>query len=224
MFEKDYPPNAKLITPKELHFDPIENSKLSKYIAANPVGDWVGMSAVLRLLTEKFSDKKLKILEVGTAHGHFVYSMRNYLIAQGREVDAYGMDSGLHGYDPRYFNEPGMTYLKGNSTDPTFTNTIANDFHFVFIDSCHCANHAFQDATTFHVKLRSGGFLGFHDTHPKFQGGSEQPFTPECSQDRHIGVVKGIERFKPEEKNLQFLLEEQPLDKDFGGLRFYEKV
>ncbi len=226
MIIKEYHPHTTLTTRDELNFDPVQNATLSEYVAANPYGDWIGMAAGLKLLCEKFKDDNvIKVLEMGTAHGHFVWSMRNYIRdVMKKDTIAVGMDSMLHGYGPKFFAEPDMTFVKGMSTDPTVVSMLDNDFHFIFIDGCHCQNHAFMDAITFHLKLRKGGFLGFHDTHPKFQGGTEQPRTEECSEDTHIGVVKGINQFDMEKNGFSLLLEEAPLDKDFGGLRFYESV
>jgi hypothetical protein len=206
-------------------FDVIKNANLSSHYSANPCGDWIGMAFLMKIILDKFDDKQIKILEVGTAHGHFVYSMRQFLKNVGeRNVSAYGLDSMLHGYDPRFFIEEGMYFIKGNSTDLTIINSLPNDFHFIFIDCCHCQNHVFLDATNYYSKIRSNGFMGFHDTSPLFQGGTAQPNTPECHKDPSIGVVKGIERFNPDSYKFSLFLEEIPLDKHYGGIRIYESV
>lgn len=225
MIEKKVGGICTLLLREEMHYDPEANARLSVYHAANPYGDWVGMACVLRSLLDRFEgDKEIKILEVGTAHGHFVYSMREYLKGVGKKsVQAYGLDSMLHNYDPRFFGEDDMHFVKGLSTNSKIINSLDDDFHLIFIDGCHCQNHALLDAINYHTKVRSDGFLGFHDTHPKFQGGSIQPPTPECHADTSIGVVRGIGGFNPESRGYEKVLEEIPLDKDFGGITFFKR-
>jgi cephalosporin hydroxylase len=184
------------------------------------------MSTGLKLMTQKFTEGPYKILEVGTAHGHFLYSMVRYMeMVLDVTVDAYGIDSQLHGYDPFFFRaNKNMTFIKGNSTDESVLEAVKDGYHFIFIDACHCWGHVLKDLNEYHNRILPGGFVALHDTHPAFQGGTEQPRTPECSEDVSIGVVRGIEAFDMEKHGFRLVVEDQPVDKAFGGIRVYEKV
>jgi hypothetical protein len=183
MYEKQFE-KFKIITSEALGFDPEENAKLSTHYSANPEGDWVGLACILRLLLEQTDkEQELNILEVGTAHGHFLRSFYEFLEKQkdNWKTNAYGVDSKLHGYCPCMFVE--------NS------------------------------------KVKVGGYFGFHDSSPTFQGGSEQPRTPECSEDTHIHVVKGIENSGIKQNGFEFVLEEYHTDdKYYGGVTVFKRV
>jgi hypothetical protein len=216
-----------IITAKDLGFELVANSNLSTHYSANPEGDWVGLSAVLRMILEETGiDNDLHILEVGTAHGHFLRSFYEFLEKEKNwQTYAVGVDSKLHGYCPCMFVE-NMKFVDGSSTD---TNTINqfedNKFDFVFIDGCHCSKHAELDAKNYASKVKVGGYLGFHDSSPTFQGGSEQPRAPDCAEDTHIGVVKGIESSQIKENGFEFFLEEYHTDdKYYGGVTVFKRV
>jgi hypothetical protein len=227
MYEKQFE-KFKIITSEALGFDPEENAKLSTHYSANPEGDWVGLACILRLLLEQTDkEQELNILEVGTAHGHFLRSFYEFLEKQkdNWKTNAYGVDSKLHGYCPCMFVE-NMKFIDGSSTNPdTIKQFEDNKFDFVFIDGCHCAKHAELDAKNYASKVKVGGYFGFHDSSPTFQGGSEQPRTPECSEDTHIHVVKGIENSGIKQNGFEFVLEEYHTDdKYYGGVTVFKRV
>lgn len=226
MIEKQFE-NFKIITKEDLGFDFIENASKSTHYSANPEGDWVGLSAILRLvLKDTPQEQELNILEVGTAHGHFLRSFYEFLEKEKNwQTNAFGVDSKLHGYCPCMFIE-NMKFVDGVSTDPKTFDQFENDkFDFVFIDGCHCSKHAELDARNYCGKVKVGGYIGFHDSSPTFQGGSEQPRTPDCAEDTHIGVVKGIENSGIKENGFEFVLEEYHTDdKYYGGVTVYQRI
>lgn len=222
MIERFYE-RFKLILAENPKFDPLEFSKLVEHKSANPHGDWVGIATALRYIADNNEWENVKLLEVGTAHGHFLRTWVDLFENRRIDVVGYGVDSKLHGYCPCQFNEK-MTFVEGKSTDENVINSFKDQqFDFVFIDGCHCKNHAKMDAMNYASKVKIGGFLGFHDTSPRFQGGSEQPFSPDCSEDRHIGVVEGIKEANLE--GFEFFVEEYHTDeKYYGGVTIYRRV
>lgn len=222
--EKDYP-NFKLLAASELNYEPLELSQRVEHKSSNPYGDWVGISVALKDLHERNLEKtQIKLLEIGTAHGGFLRTWVDFLESLNVDVIGFGVDSKLHGYEPYKFNEK-MTFVEGSSTESRVINQFENEqFDFVFIDGCHCQGHCEKDAKNYWNKVKVGGFLGFHDTSPRFQGGTEQPKTEECSEDTHIGVVKGIEK-SGIENNFSFFIEEYHTDdKFYGGVRIYKRI
>jgi hypothetical protein len=138
---------------------------------------------------------------------------------------AYGIDSKLHGYIPRFFNNVDIHFIEGKSTDIEIINNLKNDFHFIFIDACHCRLHVLKDLKSYHKKVKIGGYLGLHDTSPTFQGGTEQPKTDECDpEDTHIHVVKGINDFNPEANGYTQIIEEYNKKIYYGGVRIYKRL
>jgi len=210
-------------------FDPIENAEMVGDCSNNPAGDWYALAAGVRTVVDHgfVADKEgepLVIVEVGTAHGASIRNMYN-LIQTYRpvnKVEYYAIDSKLHGYDPYYVNDvEEIEFLNGLSTDPDIIGKVPDKVHFLFIDACHCKEHVYQDLVNYTPKLVKGGCVALHDCLPDFQGGSEQPSTPECSDDRHIGVLAGIERFGME--GYELIFEDFPKDKNYGGARIYQK-
>lgn len=205
-------------------FDPIKNAQQVGDVSNNPAGDWYALAAGVRTVADHFSEP-LVIVEVGTAHGASTRNFYNLLqtYMPEREVKYYAIDSKLHGYDPYYVNGvDGIEFVDGMSTDPAIIARIPDKVHFLFIDACHCKEHVYQDLMNYTPKLVAGGCVALHDCLPQFQGGSEQPSTPQCDKDdRHIGVLQGIERFGM--KGYELIFEDFPKDKDYGGARIYRK-
>lgn len=217
--------NFKLLLAKKLDFEPLPWSRQVEHKSANPGGDWVGIATALKYVVDE-NPGKIQLLEVGTAHGHFLRTWVDLIEQQKRDVIGYGVDSKLHGYCPCQFNEK-MTFVEGKSTDQNVIDSFTDEqFNFAFIDGCHCSKHAELDARNYWRKVKVGGFLGFHDSSPRFQGGSEQPRTPECAEDTHIGVVKGIEASGIKDNGFEFFLEEYHTDEKhyYGGVTIYKRV
>jgi hypothetical protein len=211
---------------KDLNFDISENARKIQNLDANPYGDWVTVSASLKLVTENFPNEKWKILEVGTAGGHFLKSMELFLESiKQNNCEAYGLDSKLHGYTPQFFDGINLHFIDGKSTDQNIIDSISDDFHFIFIDACHCRSHVFKDFLAFSKKIKIGGYIGLHDTSPTFQGGSPQPRTEECDpEDVTIQVVKGINDFNPEKNGFEHIFEEYDKTIYYGGVRVYKRI
>ena len=208
---------------EELSYDPLENSQMVSDVSSNPDGDWVALAAGVRNVADVFA--RPVIVEVGTAHGASTRNIYNFMevYAPEKEVKYIAIDSKLHGYDPYYINDVAeIQFIDGLSTDPDVIAQIPDEVHFLFIDACHCKEHVYQDLVNYTPKVVQGGYVALHDCLPEFQGGSEQPSTPQCDpDDTHIGVLKGIERFGMEGYELVF--EDFPKDKEYGGARIYRK-
>lgn len=208
---------------EEPSFDPLKNAEMVSDVSNNPTGDWYAMAAGIRTVTDRF--EKLVIVEVGTAHGASIRNMYNLLqvYVPDKEIEYYAIDSKLHGYDPYYVNDvEDIQFLDGMSTDRAIIDKVPDEVHFLFIDACHCKEHVYQDLKNYTPKLIKGGCVALHDCLPEFQGGSIQPSTPQCDpDDRHIGVLAGIERFGM--KGYELVFEDFPKDKDYGGARVYQK-
>lgn len=211
-----------------INFDPVENAEATGQCSSNPWGDWVGLSLAMRLMIREFEDD-FKVCEVGTAHGHTAYDFYKYLThhAKDKKKMIWAIDSILHGYDPYNVKEETgeMKFVDGKSTDQKIIDQIPDGLTFLFIDGCHCDLHTYKDLCNYSPKLKVGGFVAMHDTHPEFQGGTEQPKTPECNQeDTHIGCVRGIQQFNMKEKGFRLVLQEIPQDKNYGGVTIFQKV
>ena len=208
---------------EEPSFDPIKNAEMVGDVSNNPAGDWYALAAGVRTVVDTFDE--LVIVEVGTACGASIRNFYNLLqvYCPKKKVKYYAIDSKLHGYDPYYINDvEEIQFLDGLSTDITIIEKVPDEVHFLFIDACHCKEHVYQDLKNYTPKLVKGGCVALHDCLPDFQGGSEQPSTPQCDpDDTHIGVLQGIERFGMEGYDLIF--EDFPKDKNYGGARIYLK-
>ena len=222
IIKKDYE-NCEIFFAKELYFDPIENFHITPPVSSNPQTDWIAQSYALRCIIEEFPNDEYKIVEVGCAHGHGTRQFFNYMeIMKPGKSKVYGIDSKLHGYCPCMFVD-GMEFVDGTSSD-VLKQFYDNSLHFVFIDACHCSACTYRDAINYSVKVKKGGYIAFHDTSPKFQGGTEQPRTPDCAEDTHIGCVKAIEKWNPCSNGFEFVLEEIPKKEYWGGVTLFRKI
>ena len=210
---------------KKPSFDLIENAEVVSDISANPAGDWYALAAGVRTVADRFD--KITIVEVGTAHGASIRNMYNFMqvYAPDKKVEYCAVDSKLHNYEPYFIsNVSSINFINGMSTDPDIISQVPNQIHFLFVDACHCKEHVYQDLKNYTPKLVQNGCVALHDCLPQFQGGTEQPSTPQCDpDDTHIGVLKGIDRFEMKKRGYNLIFEDFPTDKNYGGTRIYSK-
>jgi hypothetical protein len=167
---------------------------------------------------------KLRIIEIGVCAGCTARGMKNFLDKKQIPFEYFGIDNGRDGNIQLPF--PEATLILGDSAKVYYK--VPGQFHFVFIDGCHCILHTMLDFLLYGDKLLIGGFVVFHDTSPLVQGldpyqdGTDSPQISDFA----IACKKGIELLKFENRNdwEKIIDTYDYTDKLRGGVTIYKKI
>ena len=122
-----------------------------------------GLERSLARVAERFKVETLRILEIGVHDGRTSRGIRDYLSSLNiTNVENWAIDIGLWAKEKPY---PEMRMIWGDSAE-TF-HLVPLNLHWVFVDGCHCINHAMADVAHFGRRLMQGGEMVVHDTFDK---------------------------------------------------------
>lgn len=175
----------------------------------------------LNIAAERFPSIPLRVVEVGFREGNTSRGLRDHVIAIGRQIDFWGFDSGKEVSVVPPFE--GARVISGESTESFLQ--APSSIHFLFIDGCHCVNHALLDFLHFSENVLVGGVVAFHDTHTRGQGvphgyQGHGPNHPLFS----VGVREAIRkaRIYPEGNGWKLVAEGE--EGDWGGVVLFERL
>ncbi len=120
----------------------------------------------------------VKILEIGMWKGLTALGFKKFIEEKGGTLDYWGMDPGLLTNPEPPF--AGAHVISGKSEECFYL--VPDDFDIIFVDGNHSRNAVILDTFNYESKVRSGGFLIFHDTNPRCQGSGYEydgPHIPE---------------------------------------------
>lgn len=121
----------------------------------------------LDIIAKRFqNDKILRVCEVGVRNGDTGRGLARFLKLRGHDVEYWGVDNGADGFLFKPFSTANMIWEDSVSAH----EKLPDDFHWIFVDGCHCAEHATKDITNYGKKVRVGGVLVMHDIAPHRQG------------------------------------------------------
>lgn len=130
----------------------------------------------------------INILEVGVYAGETGNAMREYAKSKGLEVCLTGIDNRKDGEEIRYEYDQ---LIIGNSNE-VYNQIPDNSQHLIFMDGCHCFAHVVSDFFCYASKVKTGGYMAWHDSaaHIKkfkdFQHGDKE------NPDAYISVRKAL--------------------------------
>ncbi len=148
--------------------------------------------------------KEIKFLEIGVFHGGTVAGIARRCKEIGCPLTASGVDC-MAAYKPdrNLFPEipADYTFHEGDSMD--MWRKIKDTFNFLWVDGCHCVNHAMCDFLNYSPFVVVGGYALFHDTATPFQvDGEYKPEQEAWPQDHsyagkepsRLGVREGLKK------------------------------
>ena len=152
--------------------------------------DIEAIEKVLDLILSGFPEGYISVTEVGCYGGDTGYGISQYLFSKGRLPVIIGIDNLKDNEAIRFkYNK----VINGNSSE-VYNQIEDESQHLIFIDGCHCFAHVISDFFCYSSKVKSGGYLIFHDTgkHIKpfkdFQHGDKE------NPDAYISVRKALQK------------------------------
>lgn len=180
---------------------------------------------VLDRLREQFgyiSFLEIGVFGAGTVRG--VYRRGNEINCP---VQAVGVD--FEQYRPNPTPDPDYVFLAMDSMDAW--REIKGKFNFLFVDGCHCVNHAMCDFLNYSPFVEVGGYCLFHDTAlPTSLGKNEQEAWPQDhsyagTQSSVLGVREGLKKLgllQAYRRDWE-MVEEVPSDTGLMGMCLFQK-
>jgi hypothetical protein len=101
-------------------------------------------------------------LEIGTFGGRSTNGIAEHCRSIGVPLYAAGVDC-MESYKPDPLPTPDYDFYFGDSMDQ-WRHIKRRDFNWLFVDACHCVNHAMCDFLNYSPFLVKGGICVFHDT------------------------------------------------------------
>lgn len=169
----------------------------------------------------------IRFIEIGTFGAGTVRGVYRRGKELGVPVEAVGVD--FEKYRPNPTPDPNYIFIAEDSMDAH--RKVTGKFGFLFVDGCHCVNHAMCDFCNYSPFVEVGGYCLFHDTALPTSLGKEKQ--EEWPQDHSyagkpssvLGVREGLVKlgllqgYRADWK----LIEELPSDTGLMGLCLFQK-
>jgi len=182
--------------------------------------DWI-----LNDLKERFGS--IRFLEIGVFGGGTVTGICRQAEKIGCPILAAGVD--FEQWKPNPVPIPTYLFFGGDSMD--MWRKIDLQFNFLFVDGCHCVNHAMCDFLNYSPFVVEGGYALFHDTDKQSghdnQGGWPQDHSYAGKPDSVIGVrdaLKKIGLLDGLRRDWQFIKEVPNRDDGTAGMMLFKKT
>jgi hypothetical protein len=116
----------------------------------------------LGMIMLEFVSQPINVVEIGIYGGATGKGIKQYIESNGRKCFLTGIDNNADG-EP-IINAPYYDKLIGNNSVDAAYLIENNSQHFVFIDGNHSYASVISDFFCYARKVRTDGFIGFHDT------------------------------------------------------------
>lgn len=171
-------------------------------------------------ILDTWQNEPIRVLEIGVWNGQTARGIKERCNKNGCVVDYWGIDAKpFDGPIPPWIDH----YILSSSEDAV--DLVQVNFHFIFVDGCHCFNHVVLDAVNYGPKVIHGGIIAFHDTAPQVQGVQRNEWV-HGSEDKvryRTHVVKALKSIGwPNAEWQLLLLDCDPLS-NIGGMMAFRK-
>jgi hypothetical protein len=179
------------------------------------------LDGLLADIKAKFGE--IRFLEIGVFGGGTTHGIYQRAAEIGCSVHCEGVDFEMwkpSGLPADY------TFHAGDSMD-TWRN-VTGSFNLLFVDGCHCVNHAMADFLNYSPFVEVGGFALFHDTAPGAngqQGTWPQDHSYAGQPPSVLGVRSGLEKIgllQGYRKDWQLVRE--IAESELMGMSLFEKI
>lgn len=116
--------------------------------------------SLLRVVS-RFKQDTIRLLEIGVHDGRTSRGIRDFLTENNvTNFEHWAVDNGKWAKTKPYEN---VHMVWGDSSETG--HLVPAQIHWLFIDGCHCINHALIDISRYGYRLLPGGEMAVHDTY-----------------------------------------------------------
>lgn len=172
---------------------------------------------------------KIRVLEIGMHDGGTAKGIERFItnvphIGEAglilKDLEYWGIDPDPGTSRPRYVPEGGKVII-GDSAE--VFDQIPHELDLVWVDGCHCVNHVLLDTLHYTPRVRSGGFICFHDINPAGQNAKEHQYHGPNTDAFGLAVTSALEAICFPWAPWTLFDEKYPSDRANCGTRAYRK-
>jgi len=147
------------------------------------------LEKTIDLICESIHNEPINITEIGlynclTSTGLMEYlSLKGYGHCNYTGIDCE-KDKLIH---PPHF----MKFIRGNSNE-VYNQLEDESQHLIFVDGCHCFAHVVSDFFCYAPKVKTGGYIAFHDTGRHIKPFKDFQHGDKTNPDAYISVRKAL--------------------------------
>lgn len=167
-------------------------------------------------------------LEIGVFGGGTTHGIAEHCKERRIPIYMAGVDC-LEIYKPNPLPTPDYDFYFGDSMDQ-WQHIKRRDFNFLFVDGCHCVNHAMADFLNYSPFVEKGGFCLFHDSALPTGKYDQDPWPQDHGfagkPPSQLGVREGLKKLgllQGYRKDWE-LVKELPSDTGLMGVHLFKKV
>lgn len=130
----------------------------------------------------QYQRKSVSLVEVGILTGQTARGIKTICDDFGISLYYVGIDPvspEVHNHPKQPF--PGAGFRQADSLEAVHC-IHPSSIDIAIIDGCHCLNHVILETILFSTKVRSGGWMLFHDTQDDIQGTMRDPHGPDMPE------------------------------------------
>ena len=182
------------------------------------------IDGILNLLAEK--NEQVRFLEIGVFSGDTARGIVRRCAEINLPLFAAGVD--FEQWRPNPTPSPEYRFYAGDSMDAW--RGITEKFNFLFIDGCHCVNHAMCDFLNYSPLVSVGGYVLFHDTALPLGKSKQDSFPQNHSyagqSDSSLGVREALDKLGliHGRRTDWTLVREIPSDSGIMGMCLFQKL
>ena len=169
------------------------------------------------------------VTEVGVYAGQTGLGLADYISKTGRDQYFTGIENNKDEEPIRCFYD---NMIFGNSNE-VYHQLDDNSQHLIFVDGCHCFAHVVSDFFCYAPKVKTGGFIAFHDTgkHIKpfkdFQHGDKESPDAYISVRKAlmaIGLINKVGDYINRQSEWELIFDEADKENEAGGICVFKKL
>jgi len=122
------------------------------------------LERTLQRCIDEFPGETLRLLDIGVHRGDTTRALARYLSERDAAFEYFAVDSGKEAGEAPF---PECQMIWGDSAEVFMK--APDRLHWVFIDGCHCSNHAVLDFCNYGCLVIERGYVLFHDASPRAQ-------------------------------------------------------
>lgn len=148
------------------------------------------LEKTIDLICNEFHDKFIHVTEIGLYNGKTTKGICDYIWSKDKGTHYIGVDNNKDG-EVNLFPHLYQKQIIGNSNE--VYNQIPDDSqHLCFIDSCHCFSCVISDFFCYIPKVKTGGYIAFHDTATHIEPFKDFQHGDKDNPDAYISVRKAL--------------------------------
>lgn len=174
------------------------------------------------LIFGQFPSEIINYTEIGLYNGRTTSGIKEYFQSKGIECKLTGIDNFKDKEELVFFPEDAIL-IQGSSIE-VYNQLPDKSQHVILIDGNHSFPYVVADFFCYSGKIKTGGYICFHDAAPHAQNKSWQRMGSKDDPDMYISVLKALDKIQPDKYGFELVFHEWDINDEGSGVIIYKKV